>query len=240
MAEVYRGRLDEGEKMFEKALAADDIERHRSNAYLLKLGALAEIRCERGDEAASLATYETLISTLHRYYPTSIDDWAVAYTCALSRVDIDRAVAVRDSLADELSRRDDDVSHVLEACTGWIEFRRGNLPAASRAFENALAEFDVFQYRYPLGLIYLEAGRLDDAIRTFEHAMNRYSSGRVGHAIWGVKLYYYLAIAYERAGRIDDAHAMYARFLDIWKDSDTPCEEIGDATERIAVLDQSP
>jgi tetratricopeptide (TPR) repeat protein len=240
MVDVYRGRLDEAEEMIEKALAADDIEQDRSNAYLLKLSALATIQCARGDEEAGLATYGTLISTLHRDSPTSIDDWSVAYTCALSRVDIDRAVAVRDSLADELSRRDENGNHVVEACTGWIEFRRGNPRAASRAFGNALAEYDVFQYRYPLGLAYLEAGQLDDAIRTFEHAMNRYSSGRIGYAIWGVKLYYYLAIAYERAGRIDDARTMYARFLDIWKDADTPCEEIGDATERIAVLDETP
>lgn len=237
MVDIYRGRFRDAEAKLQQAIAADEIDQHRNTGYLEKLCAIARLQCALGDTPAGVTTYRAALDTLQRYMPDGIAEWPVEYVCLLSKIDIDAAEAYRDSLALRIQGRRSDLSHVLTACDGWIQLRRGNPDAACASFEKALERLHVFQFCYPLGLAYLDAGRPEDAVRVFEHCVNRYSSDRIRSAIWGVKLYYQLARAYDAVGRHQDAAHMYTRFLNIWGDQNLPSvEEIATARAQLAAV----
>jgi tetratricopeptide (TPR) repeat protein/TolB-like protein len=240
MMEVYRGRLDRAETSLRQALAADALERVHGEPYLRKMYALASVQCARGDTDAAVTTCAAVMDTLRRREPGDIAEWPVSYVEMLSRVDIDAAKTVRDSIAVELAGLNVDYAHTYWACDGWIRLRDGDAAGAVESFQRAREKLDVFEIRYPLGLAYLAMGRADDAIRMFEDCAHHFSSGRLAYAVWSVKTYYHLACAYEAAGRIDDARGMYARFLSIWGGNWVGCDEVVDASERIAVLEQHP
>jgi tetratricopeptide (TPR) repeat protein/TolB-like protein/DNA-binding XRE family transcriptional regulator len=240
MMEVYRGRLDNAEESLRRAMAADHLEQTRSPEFANKLCALARIQCERGNHESAAATYREALATVESYHPERMQLWPAGYVDLLSRFDMGAAEAYIDSL--EVRRRtlDEENTRVYWASLGWIQLRRGEAEAACTSYRKALEERDMFDLRYPLGLAYLEAGRCDDAIATFESCLRSYSTSRLQHAIWGVKTYYHLARAYEAAGRINDAQRVYAEFLDIWGDTALACEEVSDASNRIATLDTNP
>jgi len=66
-----------------------------------------------------------------------------------------------------------------------------------------------------------------------EDRLSIYTSYLVCRGTWAVKMHYYLGLAYEGAGRSDDAKIKYREFLDIWKDADRGIVEIKDAKERL-------
>ena len=54
-------------------------------------------------------------------------------------------------------------------------------------------------------------------IEVLERTTESYHDSRWGRSIWSVKVYYWLAQAYDRAGRPASAKEQYERFLHLWR-----------------------
>ena len=67
-----------------------------------------------------------------------------------------------------------------------------------------------------------------------------YSAGRVAETIAGVKLHYYLGIAYEESRWSDRAIEQYEMFLEIWEQADSDLSVLADARERLNRLKANP
>ena len=87
-----------------------------------------------------------------------------------------------------------------------------------------------------LGMSYLGAGQLGNAVSALEKASNVYGGTRGGTPGMGVQCYYQLGKAYEASGWIDKATTQYETFLEIWKDADPGIVEVEDARTRLARL----
>ena len=83
------------------------------------------------------------------------------------------------------------------------------------------------------GLLSLDAGRWDDAVRDFEW----YRDNRRGvlSAAAGV-VRFKLAVAHERAGRFGLARKAYADFLEFWPAADPDLPLVVEATSALARL----
>ncbi|MCW4055591.1 MAG: tetratricopeptide repeat protein, partial [Candidatus Bathyarchaeota archaeon] len=123
---------------------------------------------------------------------------------------------------------------------GCIELAKGNFDAAIANFERA-AEDVMYGRRFPwtrymLASIYLEAGRLGEAVGEFEGILSRYDERRAWNPIRAVKAHYFLGLAYEKSGWNKKAIEQYEEFLEIWKDADAGISEIEDAHQRLTQL----
>jgi tetratricopeptide (TPR) repeat protein len=76
-----------------------------------------------------------------------------------------------------------------------------------------------------LAKVYLESGRLDEAISEFERILRLNQNYPLAQ--------YHLAQAYERKGQPDWAWIAYERFLTIWKDADADLPEVITARHRL-------
>ncbi|MCP4703924.1 MAG: tetratricopeptide repeat protein [candidate division Zixibacteria bacterium] len=119
---------------------------------------------------------------------------------------------------------------------GAIELAEGNLDMACTSFEKSRDYNGEFVVRYMLGKTYSLAERYEDAITEFEKIRNEYSAQRSYFAIYSVKLYYYLALAFENSDQYLKAIENYKTFLRIWKDADEGMELIDDAQKRVTRL----
>lgn len=236
MVDLHQGRLQDALTNLRKGMAADDMEGFDQRFFSHKIAATAKIQAEMGEIDVALATYQAVIDTSRARFPGRYTGRLVWYVQTLAQVDVDRAVAVCDSVLALVDGRDRDVDHIGWACKGWIALARGEASEACESFERAAERNDLFQFRYPLAVAYYEAGRFDEAIATLEYSLGRYSADRLVDAIWSVKAHYLLGLAYEQVGRGSDAARMYAEFLSIWKDADPVFAEIADARARLAAL----
>jgi tetratricopeptide (TPR) repeat protein len=124
---------------------------------------------------------------------------------------------------------------------GWMELEKGNFDSACTTLEQLFPHIFGFWLhgQYPLGLAYLKAGRLADAVRVFQDIITKpRMAGDVGDycAIWAVKAQYHLGVAYEKSGWQDKAVKQYEEFLEAWKDADPDIQVVEEAKGRLAAL----
>jgi tetratricopeptide (TPR) repeat protein len=119
---------------------------------------------------------------------------------------------------------------------GELEMEKGNFDSAlvlvGKLNQNSAWSIDLEM----LAQCYLGAGRLDEAIATFEEAVLRYDWPRAQFTESGVLMHFHLGQAYEAAGRDEDAIAQYETFLDIWKNADEGIPSVEDARTRLTRL----
>ena len=116
-----------------------------------------------------------------------------------------------------------------------IEYEKGNFDSAV-ALNQKITGTRNSGYLRDLGLYYLKAGRLSDAVSTLEECLGRYDRINLGNPEWYVITHYWLGQAYEQSGWTDKAIEQYETFLDIWKNADTGLESVEDAKARLARL----
>jgi len=90
-------------------------------------------------------------------------------------------------------------------------------------------------YLEPLGTAYFLKGDLANARKTSE-AIVDLTSGRLDHGDIYARSFYRLGLIAEKQGDKAAARANYAKFLDLWKDSDPGRPEVEDARKRLAGL----
>jgi serine/threonine protein kinase/tetratricopeptide (TPR) repeat protein len=80
-------------------------------------------------------------------------------------------------------------------------------------------------------------GQLDSAITEYKKLLTLDLASKDRR--WMNPLYHYrLAALCQKAGRLDEAHAEYTRFLEIWKNADSDKSELRDAKHQLAALTQ--
>ena len=97
-----------------------------------------------------------------------------------------------------------------------------------------------FRTQYDLAKIYLDGGKLGEAVAEYERLLATYSRIRACMPIESVKAHYYLGQAYERSGWDTKAAEQYEEFLEAWKDADPGIAEIEDARTRLVHLRGAP
>ncbi|MGB2696798.1 MAG: tetratricopeptide repeat protein, partial [Candidatus Zixiibacteriota bacterium] len=121
---------------------------------------------------------------------------------------------------------------------GIVEFFNENPDSSIVYLKKGLWERSkpIFEIRYFLAQVYLEAGQPNNAAEILEKTLSRYDEQRAAKGIWAAKAHYYLGMAYQDLGRNQDAIRKYQEFLDIWKNADPGIPEVEDAKERLQKL----
>ncbi|MFH1446117.1 MAG: tetratricopeptide repeat protein, partial [Chloroflexota bacterium] len=121
---------------------------------------------------------------------------------------------------------------------GVVDLIKGDSKSAVTYLEKGVKEAPspLLEARYYLAQAYLESGKIGEAVTELEKALLRYDENRAAYAIWSVKAYYLLGLAYEKSGWNNKAIDSYETFLDIWKGADPGIPEVTDAKERVKKL----
>jgi tetratricopeptide (TPR) repeat protein len=120
---------------------------------------------------------------------------------------------------------------------GCVESAKGDTRAAIAAFEEMPKDSPenerVIVEALMLAKAYIRNDNYEKAIDVLESQMSIYNPLRAYFASWSVQQHYYLGIAYEKTGRIEDAIKQYETFITIWRDADPGNELLEDAKIRL-------
>ena len=126
---------------------------------------------------------------------------------------------------------------------GAIEFEKGNYEQSLQWLlkmddpsNDLRSDPGFYQQRDLLARVYLETGRIENAIAEYETLLSATHWAALPFAVQLTQARYYLGRAYEEAGRTQDAADMYQRFLDRWGEADVRLEIVEDARTRMARL----
>jgi tetratricopeptide (TPR) repeat protein len=238
---MYQGRLRAALSALDEAMADDEADGHSVEYYMYKLGLRIYVLIELGEYDRAYEDASEFRGRVRRYFPvmTAPFDFYYAELCSqMNRLGETEDVLTRyEAALDTLDQASLQPYHLAK---GYAALCRDDSEAAIRHFESAdRLDPNDYTIRYVLARAYLMGGRVDDAIRTLEAALERYDEDRMFDPIKGVRGYYLLGTAYQRAGRNDEAIEQFETFLEIWKDADPELEEVPDAKRRLEKLRRS-
>lgn len=121
----------------------------------------------------------------------------------------------------------------------WLaraEFEKGNFDSAVALCEQVYQRDQSSHRMRFLGLYYLRADRVGDAVDMLERCLHKYDAGNLRWPAFYVITHYYLGQAYERSGWTDRAIEQYETFLDIWQNADEGLTSVEDTRTRLARL----
>jgi tetratricopeptide (TPR) repeat protein len=124
-------------------------------------------------------------------------------------------------------------------CDGMIALVEGNAGQAVADFEELVRRESVapaIWNRFRLARAYQEAGRLSDAVRTYERLHHYYDNTWGEDPVAAAVMLYYAGLAYESSGWNDKAIERYQEFLTLWKDADPGIPLAIDAEQRLERL----
>jgi len=234
---LYQGKFEESLTVLDNGIAADKMEQVDIRTITDKNQIKIEIYMEKKDWNRALKETELYLEVYRKADPNFISAERVVYIMFLAESnDFKKAQEVAKVLRKDIEEKDQSRMGLYWWSVGHIELARGNFEASVTNFEKVAKERLNFGAIYWLARAYLEAGRLGEAVAEFEKALSRYDESRVWNAIWAVKAYYLLGLAYEKSGWNKKAIEKYEEFLDIWKEADPGIPEVKEAQERLAAL----
>jgi tetratricopeptide (TPR) repeat protein len=225
---LYRGRLDEGCAILEKALAAD-LEGGRKEEAAAKLGTLAHAHLLAGRRADAVAAAQRALSE------SGNPNVALAAGFALLRSgQAPRALAIASELGQKI---EPEPRMNAELLRGEAALSSGNARGALAAFEAAQKIADSWLGRFGLGRAYLAAGSFTEAQAELEACLKRRGEATAVfldenptyHLFPPV--HYYLGVAYEGLKSPESARSFQA-FAEVKKDGHDPL--LAEATRRLA------
>jgi predicted Zn-dependent protease len=150
--------------------------------------------------------------------------------------DMKEGRAMAEAVRKKLVANDNNLN-IYWAAMGAISLAENDPVRATEYLEQASDSYAYsFSVNYLLGRAYLAAGRGEQAAEILSGLHSWYESGRAFWGTWDINSHYYLAIAYEGLGQVEDAVDQYEEFLGFWKDADHDLVEVRDATTRLARL----
>ena len=236
---MYQGKLDEALRTVDDMVVAGRVEQDEMGE-----ADFHNVRSLIFEEKSELQTALTEMERgVEEYFKTHPDEWYFFrhdhIRLLAENEDFEKAQSECDIFRIEIEEHDSSAIWCYWHGLGCLEFAQGDYEKSIAHFGKALEGDAFFATRYMLGLSYLKAGRLGEAVSQLESTEKRYESSRVGSIIWSVKIHYYLGQAYEESGWNEKAIEQYETFLDIWKDADSGLVAFNDAKERLARLRSS-
>lgn len=193
-------------------VARDDAGRARGYEYI------AWVQWKKGD----LNRASAQIKQATKYGGTTV--WA-SLSIALARGDLAALKKLKNQLLEEASYRESEAKGQLRAhyyFLGQIALKEGREEEAIQNFKEALRRqpfvWNIDSLEDCLANVYLELGRLDDAISEYERILRLNPNYPLA--------YYHLGQAFERKGQQDQARSAYEQFLQIWKTADADIPEV--------------
>jgi tetratricopeptide (TPR) repeat protein len=237
---MYRGRFEEALRLLDDGIAADRMEQYFGTSASSKHRLRSLIHLEMGDSAAAIEAGRKCMELRAKANPNDpafATEIYISVLCLAGSFDeAERLAAPRIALyADDPEAVTQDDFTLL----GQLEYARGNTDDALAFMEHSIAAGDPFLHlRIITAEMYIEAGRLGEAVDLLEAALTRYDIVRAMTPIWSVKAHYLLGLTYEGSGWKPKAIEQYETFLDIWKDADPGIPVVEDARRRLEGLKQ--
>jgi len=232
---THRGLLDDALEQIDAAMRVDEVEDLGVDVKMERLFGKAVVQKEVLDPTSAIATAREAV----RLRSPSDDFERMELAIRLAGVgDADRAEEYLAPLKNSTDTLEGIKLIFYNMVLGAIEGARGNNEAAVEHMEQSAATVDWWWVRFPLGATYIKSERWQDAIGTLEPLLSSYQNERIDWGVEGVRLHYYLGVAYQETGRNADAIEQLEQFLSILKDGDPRIKGIDDARQRLAVLKQ--
>lgn len=238
---AYQGKLEEALRVLDDGLAADRMESYKGDPHAGKYFMKANIYLMRKDFDLALKEAMADVEALKTVDPNDPVYDRDFYCFVLARAG---RIAQAEQIAEAI-RRDIGGKHETYMWRYWsalaaLELARENAGAALAYLEKAAASNkdagSFYSYRALLGQAYLKAGRLGEAVASFEKNLTTYDQDRIFSVPGCIEDHYLLGTAYEMSGWTSKAVEKYQEFLEIWKDADPGISEIDDARQRLARL----
>ena len=239
---LYQGKLQEALQVLDNGIAADQMEQGKgapSEATLGKHWLKVLIYAEKKDFVRALAEIETGNVLYAQIYPKNVVRMRPYQAMILAASGkVAKAEEVLRSLKKDIEEKNKSQMSDYLAASGTVELVKGNSKTAVTYLEKAIQQTQSpsFVVRYWLVQACLESGKLAEAVAECEKLLLRYDEERLQYAVWAVKAYYLMGLAYEKSGWNEKAVEKYEEFLDIWKNADPGIPEIADARQRLARL----
>jgi serine/threonine protein kinase/tetratricopeptide (TPR) repeat protein len=236
---LYRGRLERALEMLDDAIAADMRDGGEGMHTIYKHGLKAAAYKEKGDIDSAVSETEIAMEMMGRFMPGLEAKLRGYYGFILAlKGELSKAEEAAEELRKYIETHETETMDEYWWLKGEIERERGDLEKAIEYLEKASGLRVPYDLTVPYGLasIYLEAGRLGDAVPVLERTVSRYGTQMAMSPIQAAKLHYLLGKAYEGSGWNEKAISQYEEFLEIWKDADPGLEDPEDARQRLARL----
>ena len=232
----FKKALDEFESYIK--LDRDDVGDHMH--HMAKYFMRGKIFYLLGNVDSALVQYQIARNMMQEI--DSTHHWMVLIECNIAETyafmgDTTKVNKIINRLSNEIEKSDSTRNTYLYHMMSRAQYHYGKYDSAITLLEEKMGFGGKGTNTLrALGQCYLAAGRISEAIDTYENAFTVFNSARYYYPHWMVLAHYELGQAYEAAGRTDDAIEQYETFLDIWKDADGGLESVKDARERLAKL----
>ncbi len=236
---LYQGKFTDALQVLDDGIAADRMEQAGGETIISKHELKALIYDDRNQSDLALQEIETTRSIYEKIMPGDPVGMRDVYAVFLARNGkFKEAGAVLQALKENAEGKSKTGMDNYWLALGIIDLIKGDAAEAVKNLEKGVKDAPTVQFdaRYFLAQAYLASGKIGEAVTELEKALLRYDDNRAVHAIWSVKAYYLVAMAYEKSGWNNKAIESYERFLDIWKNADPGIKEVADAKERLNKL----
>jgi len=235
---IYQGKFNQALEVLDDGIAADRMEQVEGRSNAFKHGEKAIILEKKGNLDLALTETKVCVEDLKKTPTSSLYGWSSYYANLLAQSGrMAEAEELARVLKKDIETEDSTLMFIYWITLGYIEQAKGNAKNAASYYEKAEKEGPPAIYvRVRLAEVYLQLGRLDEAVAVLERALSRYDDNRAIFPTMSVRAYYLLGMAYEKSGWNKKAIEKYEEFLDIWKDADPGIQEVEDAKERVKKL----
>ncbi|UCF79151.1 MAG: protein kinase, partial [Candidatus Eiseniibacteriota bacterium] len=198
---LYQGKFREALRMLEVGLETDRIELGEGVRMAEKMSLRAEIYDYLGDLESAISEAEKARDMMERANPSNRD--MLLYIGHVPYLYIKKGEFEKaERMLAKMDRyfTDSDSAGVVfyESMRGLAAMGKGDYSAATKSLERSTEIYPLFTTYAALGRCYLEAGNLCEAVATLERATTFYDETRADDLSTGVRIHYWLGMAYER------------------------------------------
>ncbi|MEW5875530.1 MAG: protein kinase [Candidatus Zixiibacteriota bacterium] len=236
---AHQGRFIEALRVVEDAISADRLEGYEGFWLFAKLAQSVSYLLAAGDQRGAIAASEDAGAVYRKLFPTDVVGARdLEASARAAGGDTASALSIYERIRHAIRTSPDSNSYFVSLAAARAHTARltGDIPTAAAEFEYIPLDRRDSHLTYALGKVYLDLGRLENAVQTLERGIKRLDEETAFLSFFAVRCHYLLGRAYEESGWTDKAATKYREFLEIWKNADPGIPEVEDAKARLARL----